>query len=179
MRKEKTIVLGVTASIAIYKACDLLRRLKEASYGVHVVMTPEAKTLVHPVVFQSLSGNQVHHEFFKTADLWEIEHVSLAQRADLVLIAPATAHIIAKVAHGLCDDMVSCVVSATEAPVCFAPAMNERMWQNPATQGNVGVLESFGYRIIPPRKGMLACGKEGVGCLAHIETILQVIQDTL
>lgn len=172
MEKARRVVLGVTASIALYKACDLVRRLRAAGCSVTVVMTPEAAKLVHPLVFQSLSGSRVYHELFGEPDACEVEHVSLADMAQLVLIAPATAQIIAKVASGLCDDLLSCVVCATAAPVVFAPAMNERMWLNRITQGNKKKLAELGYHFIEPRKGELACGREGVGCLAEAEVIV-------
>lgn len=175
MKRDATLILGVTASIAIYKACDLVRRFKSAGFSVHVVMTPEAAVLVNPLVFQSLSGNRVYHDLFAQPDAWEIEHVALADKADLILIAPATAHCMAKVAAGLCDDMLSCVICASKAPVLLAPAMNAHMWSHPVTQENKKKLESLGYRFIGPVRGVLACGKEGVGCLADNETIVREV----
>ncbi|MCK9603346.1 MAG: hypothetical protein M0R66_03195 [Candidatus Omnitrophica bacterium] len=174
--KEKNIILGVTASIAIYKACELVRRLKEGGFSVSVVMTSEAEELIKPIVFQSLSGNKVYRGLFDTPEAWEIEHISLANKADLVLIAPATANIIGKIAGGICDDLLTCVVSATTAPVLIAPAMNENMYKNKITQGNIKKLESLGYKFIAPREGRLACGKMGVGCLAEVETIIKEIK---
>ena len=136
-------------------------------------MTKEAEELIRPLVFQGLSGNKVYRGLFDEPQDWEIEHVSLAQKADLVLVAPATANIIAKVACGICDDLLTCVISATTAPVVFAPAMNEQMYKNKITQGNIKRLESLGYRFVGPRIGRLACGKAGVGCLAEVETIVK------
>ncbi|MDD5166837.1 MAG: flavoprotein [Candidatus Omnitrophica bacterium] len=174
--KEKNIILGVTASIAIYKSCELVRRLKEGGFSVSVVMTSEAEELIKPIVFQSLSGNKVYRGLFDTPEAWEIEHISLAEKAGLVLIAPATANIIGKIASGICDDLLTCVVSATKAPVLIAPAMNENMYKNKITQGNIKKLESLGYKFIAPREGRLACGKMGVGCLAEVETIIKEIK---
>ena len=171
----KNIVLGVTASIALYKACDLIRRLQDAKYAVNVVMTEEAQKLINPVVFESLSGNKVYCDMFEATSEWEIGHVSLADKADLVLIAPATVNIIAKVAGGICDDLLSCVVSATEAPVLFAPAMNAKMYKNRITQKNIGELKGLGYKFVGPKEGKLACGKTGIGCLADVEEILKAV----
>jgi len=176
MAKNKNIILGVTASIAIYKACEIVRRLKEQGFDVSVVMTQEAEEFIRPVVFQGLSGNKVYRGLFDEPEDWEMEHVSLAQKADLVLVAPATANIIAKVSCGICDDLLTCVISATAAPVVFAPAMNERMYKNKITQENIKRLKSLGYGFVEPRVGRLACGKMGVGCLAEVEAIVKEVK---
>jgi phosphopantothenoylcysteine decarboxylase/phosphopantothenate--cysteine ligase len=176
MTKAKNIVLGVTASIAIYKACELVHRLKEEGFVVEVVMTPEAEELIRPIVFQSLSANKVYSRMFAEADAWEIEHIALAQRADLVLIAPATANIIGKIASGICDDLLTCTVCATHAPVLMAPAMNENMYQNSIVQANIKKLKSLGYKFIGPTKGKLACGKVGTGCLAEVADIVKEVK---
>jgi len=176
MAGKKNIVLGVSASIAIYKACDLVRRLMDCGYAVNVVMTPNAKELIRPVVFQSLSNNKVHHDLFAEPDAWKVEHISLARRADLVLIAPATADVIAKIAHGICDDMLTCVVCATKAPVLICPAMNEGMYTNKITQENIDKLKSLKYRFVEPKTGRLACGSVGTGCLADIETVVREVK---
>lgn len=173
MVKNKVIVLGVTASIAIYKSCDLIRRLQEQGFQITVVMTAQAQELIKPVVFQSLSGNKVYSGLFNDPASWEIEHISLAQRADLLLIAPATANIIAKIASGICDDLLTCVVCATKSPVLICPAMNESMYENKITQDNIKRLKNFGYKFIGPRTGSLACGKIGAGCLADIDAIVK------
>lgn len=173
MAKNKNIILGVTASIAIYKACDIIRRLKEQGFIVTVVLTPEAEELIKPLIFQSLSGNKVYRGLFDTPKTWEIEHISLAKRADLVLIAPATANIIGKIASGIYDDLLTCVVSATKAPVLICPAMNENMYINKITQGNIKKLKRLGYKFIGPEKGRLADGNIGIGCLAEVETIIK------
>ena len=179
MARKKQVILGVTASIAIYKACDIVRRLKDAGFSVVVAMTAEAEELIKPVVFQSLSGQKVYRGLFEEPETWEIEHVSLADKADLVLVAPATANIIGKVACGICDDLLTCVISATKAPVLFAPAMNENMYKNKITQENIRKLKSFGYKFIEPRIGKLACGKEGIGCLADTEIIVKEVKRNL
>lgn len=179
MAKQRNIILGVSASIAIYKACEVVRRLKEGGFSLSVVMTEEAEELIRPIVFSSLSGNKVYRGLFAEPQAWEIEHVSLAEKADLVLIAPATANIIAKIACGICDDLLTCIVSATKAPVLIAPAMNENMYQNKITQANIKRLKSLGYIFVEPQKGRLACGKIGVGCLAEVETIIKEVKKAL
>ncbi len=176
MAKKKNIILGVSASIAIYKACEILRRLREDNFSLTVVMTKEAQELIKPIVFQSLSGNKVYCGLFEEPETWEIEHISLAQKADLVLIAPATANIIAKIASGLCDDLLTCVVCATKAPVVLCPAMNENMYQNKIVQDNIKRLKSLGYKFVEPRQGRLACGKVGLGCLAEVETVVKEVK---
>ena len=176
-KSKKHIILGVTASIAIYKACEVIRRLKECGFTVKVIMTKEAEELIKPVVFASLSGDRVYRAgIFDDPDTWEIEHVSLAQEADLILIAPATANIIAKLSAGICDDLLTCTVCATKAKVLIAPAMNEVMYNNKITQSNIAKLKSCGYKFIAPRKGVLACGKVGVGCLAEPEDIVKEVK---
>ncbi len=190
-KPEKNIILGITASIAIYKSCELIRRLKQCGFTVTVVMTKEAEELIKPVVFQSLSARRVYGGgIFDEPDTCklennglpsdrqsqEIEHISLAQKADLILIAPATTNIIAKIAAGICDDLLTCVVCASSAKVLIAPAMNENMYNNKITQGNIQKLKACGYKFIAPAKGMLACGKVGVGCLAEIEDIVKEVK---
>jgi len=171
--KRKVVVLGVTASIAAYKACDVVRRLRQAHCDVRVVMTPEASELIRPLVFRVLSANQVHQGMFDDPQSWEVEHVSLAEQADLVLIAPATANIIAKIASGICDDLLTCVVAATKAPVLLCPAMNANMYRNRITQANIKKLKSLGYGFVEPRTGDLACGTAGIGCLADVDIIVR------
>jgi phosphopantothenoylcysteine decarboxylase/phosphopantothenate--cysteine ligase len=179
-KAEKNIILGVTASIAIYKSCGLIRRLRECGLAVHVVMTKEAQELIKPIVFQSLSGNRVYSAgIFDAPDTWEIEHISLAAKADLILIAPATANIIAKLATGICDDLLSCTVCASKAKILIAPAMNENMYQNKITQSNIAKLKSCGYKFIAPSKGLLACGVVGVGCLAETAEIVKEVKKLL
>jgi phosphopantothenoylcysteine decarboxylase/phosphopantothenate--cysteine ligase len=170
---KKHIVLGVTASIAIYKSCEIIRRLKKDGFLVSVVMTKEAEELIKPIVFQSLSGNRVYRGLFDEPGEWDIEHISLADKADLVLIAPATANIIGKVASGICDDLLTCVIAATKAHILICPAMNENMYKNKIVQENIQKLKSCGYKFVEPVKGELACGKTGVGCLAEPETIVK------
>jgi phosphopantothenoylcysteine decarboxylase / phosphopantothenate---cysteine ligase len=177
--KKKSIVLGVTASIAIYKACDIVRRLRDDDFDVSVVMTEEAAGLINPIVFSSLSGNQVYSGLFDSPQEWEIGHVSLAKRADAVLIAPATANIIGKMACGICDDLLTCLVCATRAPVLIAPAMNEAMFENKVVQENILKLKKSGYKFIEPGIGRLACGDVGKGCLAQVDAIVRDVKKAL
>ncbi|MDO8489256.1 MAG: flavoprotein [Candidatus Omnitrophota bacterium] len=179
-KATKNILLGVTASIAIYKACDILRMLKKCGFSVHVVMTKEAEELIKPIVFQSLSGNRVYRGgIFEEQDTWEIGHISLAEKADLILIAPATANIIAKLASGICDDVLTCTVCATKATVLVAPAMNENMYKNKITQSNIAKLKSCGYKFIAPTSGLLVCGAVGIGCLAETVEIVKEVKKLL
>lgn len=172
----KNIVLGVTASVAIYKSCELVRRLKEEKFSLSVVMTKEAQELIKPRLFEALSLNKVYRGLFDEPFSWEIEHVSLADKADLVLIAPATANIIGKIASGICDDLLTCVVMASKSPVLICPAMNEAMYKNILTQSNIVKLKKCGYKFLGPAKGNLACGKTGIGCLAPVEVIVKAVK---
>jgi len=166
MAKVKSVILGVTGSIAAYKACEIIRLLKKESYDVTALLTSEGEKFITPLTLQTLSSNKVVTGMFEAPEDWDPAHVALADKADLVLIAPATAHIIGKIASGLCDDIVSCVVCATKAPVLIAPAMNANMYTNKAVQENMAKLKRAGYKFVGPVKGRLACGYEGIGCLA-------------
>lgn len=177
--KQKNIILGVTASVAIYKACEIIRRLKDAGFSVTVIQTRESEELIKPVLFESLSQNKVYRGLFDAQGAWEIEHISLAKKADLILVAPATANIIAKITCGICDDLLTCVICATKAPVLIAPAMNENMYENKITQGNILKLKGLGYKFIEPKEGKLACGDKGVGCLAGVDTIVKEVKSNL
>ncbi len=177
--KAKEIILAVTGSIAIYKSCQILRLFKKNGFLVSVVMTEEAKEFIRPLLFEQLSQGKVYSGLFTSPDVWNVEHVSLAKKADLVLVAPATANIIAKVNSGLCDDLLSCLIAATKAKVVFAPAMNETMYFNPITQENIKRLKTLGYKFISPKKGLLACGDEGMGCLEEPEEIFAQVKKIL
>jgi len=177
--KDKVIVLGVTGGIAAYKSCEIVRRLKEQGAETHVMMTRAAREFVTPLTFQTLSGHPVHTELFSLTEEHEIGHISLADRADLILIAPATADILAKIAHGICDDLITTVVCATKAPVILAPSMNVNMWENPITQENVRRLRQHRYQILEPDVGSLACGYEGKGRLPEVEIIIAEIVKNL
>ncbi len=171
MLQGKCVLLGVTGGIAAYKATELLRLLVKAGADVHVVMTRSAQEFVTPLTFQTLSGHPVHTELFSLVQEQEIGHISLADRADLILVAPATANLIGKVAVGLADDLLTTTIMATKAPVLFAPAMNTNMWENPIYQENQAKLERYGYHFILPVSGALACGWEGQGKLPDPQAI--------
>ena len=179
MLKNRTIVLGVTGGIAAYKAVELLRLLTKAGVDVHVIMTRSAQEFVTPLTFQTLSGNPVHTELFNLIAEREIGHISLADRADLFVIAPATANVIGKIAGGIADDMLTTTVMATKAPVLIAPAMNVNMYTNPLYRDNEDKLRRYGYLFVPPEKGALACGWEGDGKLASPESIFEAVATTL
>jgi phosphopantothenoylcysteine decarboxylase/phosphopantothenate--cysteine ligase len=165
MLQGKCIILGVTGGIAAYKAAELLRLLVKAGAEIHVVMTRSAQEFITPLTFQTLSGNPVHTELFNLLQEQEIGHISLADRADLILVAPATANLIGKVANGIADDLLTTTIMATRAKVLFAPAMNSNMWENPVYRENHAKLESLGYHFIEPAYGDLACGWQGQGKL--------------
>lgn len=171
MLTNKTVVLGVSGGIAAYKAVELLRLMTKAGADVHVIMTAAAQQFVTPLTFQTLSGNPVHSELFNLISEQEIGHISLADRADLFLIAPATANCIGKMAGGICDDMLTTTIMATKAPLLIAPAMNVNMYTNPIYRENEEKLRRFGYLFVSPVKGALACGWEGEGKLASPESI--------
>ncbi len=159
----KEIVVGVCGGIAAYKVCDVVSKLVQAGAGVTVAMTPDAVRFVGPLTFEALSGRPVHTDIWTLPDPADPQHIRLTERADLLLIAPATAHVIAKVAHGLCDDIVSLLAAAAACPVAYAPAMNNRMWENPIAKGNVAKLDALGHRFIGPDAGWLACRNVGGG----------------
>ena len=169
----KTIVLGVSGGIAVYKAAELLRLFVKGGATVHVVMTRAAQEFVTPLTFQALSGNPVHTELFNLYQEQEIGHISLADRADCLVIAPATANLIGKLANGIADDLLTTTVMATKAPVLLAPAMNVNMYENPVYQRNEACLKALGYAVVEPSVGMLACGWEGKGRLAQPEAIFE------
>jgi len=175
----KTVVIGVTGSIAAYKAAELVSRLKKAGAEVVVVMTEDAKRFVGPLTFQTLSCNPVVTDLFADAPRWNPVHVSLADRADVVVVAPATANIIGKAAHGIADDALSCLVMATRKPVLFAPAMNVNMYENRIVQGNIAKLKELAYHFVDPEEGYLACGYEGKGRLASADSIVAGIEKLL
>lgn len=167
----KTIILGVSGSIAAYKAADLTSRLVKKGHEVFVVLTEHATQFVGSITFQTLSRNPVTCGVFDERESWRPTHIDLADRADLFLVAPATANVIAKMAQGLADDALTTLALATRAPVLIAPAMNGKMWQHPATQHNIALLRQRGVEILEPESGLLACGYEGVGRLCEIEKI--------
>jgi len=172
-KHKKQILIGVTGSIAAYKACDIICRLKDSGINVTAVMTKEAEQFVTPLLLGHISSNPVYTDMFKATDTFCLEHISLADSAGLILIAPATANVIAKLANGICDDLLTCIVMATKAPVLIAPAMNNNMYAHKATQDNIKRLKSFGYKFIGPIEGRLACGTTGLGHIASTEEIVR------
>ena len=173
MKDKKCVVVGVSGGVAVYKALDVISRLRKKDVEIHVIMTKSATEFVTPLSFQSLSQNMVIIDMFAEPKAWEIQHISLAKKADLMLIVPATANIIGKVANGIADDMLSTTIMATKAPVVFCPAMNTNMYENPIVQRNISLLKELGYEFIEPASGRLACGDEGKGKLQDTESIAE------
>lgn len=179
MLKGKTVVIGVSGGIAVYKVCDVVSRLKKLNADVHVIMTKSACEFVGPLTFQTLSQNYVVSDMFEDPKTWEVEHIELAKKADLFLVAPATANVIGKIANGICDDMLTTTIAATKAKVLIAPAMNTNMYENPIIQKNISTLKAYGYKFIEPESGRLACGDVGSGKLASPEVIVENVEALL
>ena len=172
----KEVVLGVTGSIAAYKAADIVNLLAKNNISVHVIMTNAATKFIAPLTFQTLTKNKVYVDIFEEIAYSDVRHISLAQRADCCVIAPATANIIGKIASGIADDMLSTVVMAVgNKPVIICPAMNTAMYENAVVQGNIAKLKSHGYRFVEPREALLACGDTGKGALADVNVIVAAI----
>ena len=177
--ENKNIIVGVCGGIACYKVASLVSLLKKEGANVDVVMTKNATQFITPLTFQTLSQNPVvidMFELFKTAD---VKHISLSQKADAVIVAPATANIIGKVVNGIADDMLSTVLMATTAPIVFAPAMNNNMFNNKIVQDNIKKLKDYGYHFVEPEVGYLACGTNSVGRLADIKNIVEKIKEVI
>jgi phosphopantothenoylcysteine decarboxylase/phosphopantothenate--cysteine ligase len=179
MSAPATIVLGVGGSIAAYKAADLTSRLAKRGFDVHVVMTRAATEFVAPLTFKTLSRNPVTTSVFDEKESWHPGHIDLADRAALLLIAPATANLVAKLANGIADDALTSIALATPAPLLVAPAMNGKMWLHPATQENAARLRARGVEFIGPEEGLLACGYEGIGRLWNVEDIVVRAEEIL
>ncbi len=173
------IILGITGSIAAYKAADIASQLTKLGHEVTCVLTREATEFVTPLTLQTLSRRPVITDLFDEKNGWQPGHIQLADSADLLLIAPATANIIASMAHGFANDALTAIALATRAPVLIAPAMNGKMWQHRATLANVETLKSWGHHFVEPAEGLLACGYEGVGRLAPVEEIIAKTQSLL
>lgn len=169
---DREIIVGVTGSIAAYKACDLVSGLRKLPANVTVILTKEASRFVTPLTFQTLSCNPVIEDMFNQPEVWDPVHISIADRASLIIIAPATANLIGKIANGICDDLITCVLLSTKSPVLICPAMNCNMYENRLVQENISRLKRSGYRFLGPVKGHLACGSEGIGRLIEVERIL-------
>lgn len=172
---KKRVLLGVTGSIAVYKACDLVRRLQDAGCEVTVVMTACAEKFVSSMTFEALSRRPVYRDMFARDVDWDMAHISLAKWADVYVIAPVTANVIGKIAGGIADDLVTCTAVTTTAPVLLAPAMNVDMFTNTIVQENIEKLKRHGIQIIDPRQAKLACGDVGTGALAEVETIVESV----
>lgn len=176
--KNKNIVLCICGGIAVYKVCDLTRRLIALDASVTCVMTESAVKFVTPLTFQTLSNNKVYTDMFDVSS-WEIEHISLAKKADIVVVVPATANTIAKLAHGFADNLVCSTVLATKSKILICPAMNSNMLSHEATQKNIQTLKEYGYKFTDTKIGKLACGITGDGNLADVGTIVQNIVDEI
>lgn len=179
MLNGKNILLAITGGIAAYKTPELVRSLTKAGAKVTCVLSPGGAKFVSALALQSVSGNQVFTELFSLNDEHEMGHIRLARDADLVLVAPATANTIAKIAHGVADDLIGTILLATTSPVLLAPAMNWAMWENQATRDNVQTLNLRGVKMVGPMAGELACGEEGIGRMAEIEQIVKAVSETL
>ncbi len=179
MLKNKTIVLGITGGIAAYKAADIASKLTQAGASVDTVMTESATRFITPLTLRNLTGRPVVTDMYELAPEYGEEHIALAEAADAVVIAPTTANTIARLAAGIADNMLGCVVLATEAPVIIAPAMNDVMYKNSITQENLSKLKARGFTIIEPEYGRLASGKMGQGRLPETATIIEVIEKAL
>ena len=175
MLKEKTILLGVTGGIAAYKSASLASRLVKAGAEVRVIMTEHATNFINPITFETLTGHKCITDTFDRNFEFQVEHVSLAKKADVIMVAPATANVIAKLAHGLADDMLTTTILASHAPKLIAPAMNTGMYENPVTQDNLALLKKYGMEVIEPAAGHLACGDEGKGKMPEPEILYEHI----
>ncbi len=171
--EKKTVLLGVTGGIAAYKSASLASLLVKSGAAVHVIMTENAKNFINPVTFETLTGNRCITDTFDRNFEFQVEHVALAKKSDLILIAPATANVIAKLAHGIADDMLTTTVLASRAPKLIAPAMNTGMYENPVTQDNLNLLAKYGMEVIAPSCGRLACGDTGAGKMPEPETLYE------
>ena len=179
MKKAGPVILGVTGSIAAYRACDIISALRKESIDVQVILTKEAAEFITPLSVQTLSCNKVITEMFAMPETWEPIHTSIADKAAIILIAPATANIIGKLASGICDDILTCVTYATKAPVLIAPAMNEKMYRHEVVQANIAKLKKVGYKFVGPIKGRLACGHEDIGHIAETSDIVKEVKRLL
>ena len=179
MFEKKNIVIGVTGGIACYKVCEIITYLTREGANVDVIMTKNATEFITPLTLETLSKNKVTVDMFQKKEHIEVEHISLARKADLILVVPATANIIGKVANGIADDMLSTTIMACPNPVVFAPAMNNEMYNNKIVQDNIKKLKDYGYYFINPVYGNLACGYKAVGKLANKETIIEETKKVL
>ncbi len=178
--KAKNVIVGVTASVACYKALDIISGLRKLGINVTVILTKEAEEFIKPILFQAVSGNKIiTADLFKLPEEWDSAHISLAEKADCIVIAPATANIIAKIASGICDDMLTCAICATKAPILLAPAMNTLMYGNKIVQANIDKLKKLSYHFTGPIKGRLTCGTEGIGHIQDPQVIIKEVKSLL
>lgn len=176
MLKGNNVVIGITGGIAAYKTCEIINLLKKEGANIDVIMTEHATKFISPLTIEILSGNKVVEDMFERPDYIDVKHISLAKKADLFLIIPATANIIGKVANGIADDMLSTTIMATRAPVIFVPAMNNQMYENKIVQQNIQKLTQLDYKFIEPEIGHLACGYEAKGKLPKKEKIIEEVK---
>ena len=177
MFENLNIVIGVTGGIAAYKSCSIINYLKKQGANIDIIMTKNAAQFITPLTLETLSGNKVVLDMFETPDYIDVKHISLAKKANLFLIIPATANIIGKVANGIADDMLSTTIMATKSPVIFAPAMNNQMYENCIVQSNIQKLKNYGYQFIEPDIGHLACGYDAKGKLPKSKVIINFIKN--
>ncbi len=173
------ILLGVTGGIAAYKSASLCSQLVKHSAKVTVVMTESARKFIQPLTFSALSGRRVYSDMWSAMDVYDARHINLVDKVDLIVVAPATANIIAKMSCGICDDLLSTVLCSANCNILLAPAMNPRMWNNPATQRNVDELTRMGYYMVGPDQGRMACGDEGVGRMSEPDIIFERISEMI
>ena len=174
--KGKTIVLGVTGGIAAYWTAEIIGALRNREADIHVIMTNNATHFISPLTLQTISGNKVLTKSFVLSGEMGINHISYAKKADLILVAPATANFIGKIANGIADDVLTTTIIASDAPMLICPSMNDRMWANKIVQENVEKLKKYGYHFVDPEYGAMACGGMGVGRLASIESIFDKLE---
>lgn len=175
---KKNVVIGVCGSIAAYKVCEIIRELKKKGLNVKVVITEEGEKFITRLTLEVLSQSHVYTNLFEKESYYE-NHISLSEFADIILVAPATANIIGKIASGICNDLLSCTIFAFKGPVIFAPAMNENMWNNKIVQENVKKLKKMGYIFVGPEKGTLASGKKGIGRFAEIKRVVKKVEEVI
>jgi phosphopantothenoylcysteine synthetase/decarboxylase len=173
--ENKNVILGICGGIAAYKSCDIVRQLIKLKANVECILTKGGSKFITPITLQTLSKNKIYIDMFEVPDKWEIRHISLAQKADIIVIVPATADIIARLACGMADDLLACTVLASKAEILICPAMSTNMFNHKATRKNIETLKSYGYRFVIPEKGELACGDCGDGRLASVEVIIKEI----
>lgn len=174
--QERTVIHILTGSIAAYKAGDLVQEMRRSGLRVVCVMTESAKQFITPLVLRALSGERVYHEFFSPDTPYDVLHTSLAEEGDAILVAPASADFIARLAAGMASDLGSCIILAAKKPIIIAPAMNDNMYNHPLTQQNIKKLKAIGYHFIDPIKGHLVCGKEAIGHISEPSTIISVLK---